>query len=147
MNACTPPHSQVSVRFCDAHGRPRLDALRQTPAAATGGFLYISSVMVKPEHRVDGDTSIGAEAVFQLLTVEPSVAGQWTLAVYIPGTLLSPGDQARLDTLRQGERSIFMGGPGATTTTTITTTTAAAAATTTTTITLTQARRRRNRQS
>jgi len=30
-------------------------------------------------------TDIGAEALYQILHAEPSVAGHWTIAVYIPG--------------------------------------------------------------
>ena len=73
---------EVGVKFCDSRGRCRLSALSSCSAASSGDFVYIDSFSLNEEHRQDGATAIGADAVRQLLKIKQFKSV--SLAVYIP---------------------------------------------------------------
>ena len=72
---------RLCTEFCYQYGGLRVDVL--DPKAQDGGFMYITDITIKPEHKAGGATDVTAEAVRLFLT-HPKVGGAWSLAVYIP---------------------------------------------------------------
>ena len=71
----------VGVQFCDRRGGLHIDV--GDPAAARGGFLYISDFMMPSEYRVGGATEASTDVVRQFVN-HPELSDRWSLAVYVP---------------------------------------------------------------